>query len=1206
MASLYSVLALLATGIPALAAGDFRDPSLPIDARISDLVSRLTLQEKISLMASTQPAVPRLGIEARNVGSEALHGVAYRNATVFPQATGLAHTWDPDLIRTVGSAIGDEARVYHNDPNVKAGLQFWSPVVDLARDPRWGRTEEVYGEDPYLSAAIGGAFVRGMQGDDPRYYKTVPTLKHFAANSMENNRQSASSNVDPRNLREYYLKPFERITREQQVQSYMVAYNAINDLPCAATNLIRDLARGEWGFNGLIVTDAGDLTGLIDGHHYVSTIAQAAAAIIKAGMDSITDDQAIAAVQAAVNQGLLAEADLDLALRRNFRVRFLMGEFDPPEMVPFNAIPNSTLMSPEHNALARRAGQESVVLLKNDSKRLLPLDPAKLKTVAVIGPRADEVERDWYAGYLPYKVTPLDGIQRRLGSGVQVLFHEGTSKIALKAHGNNRYVNAGAAGNAMLTAISISAGPAETFITEDLGWGCTTLRSAVNGRYVTANNQGQLYASEEDAYGWFNSFCFYFVPGPGGTAINWLNYYLTAGYYNSSPINLTNSATSSQQAFDVVVLENGVERAAALAAQADVAVVVVGNNTTINGKEAVDRPDIILPPPQDDLIRAVYQANPNTVVVLVSSYPNTMNWADQNVPAILYTSHGGQELGNFLADVLFGDYTPAGRLTMTWFQSAADLPPIEDFDIRKGRTYWYFQGEPLYPFGYGLSYTSFDYRNLAVTPGAAGPADAITVSLDVQNTGTRAGDEVVQLYTHARDSKVQRPIRELKRFQRVTLQPGETRSLSFTLPVSETAFWDVRRSRFTVENGTLEIHVGSSSRDIRLRGEVRIDGEVLAPRNAFEVLRAENYDDYSGVLLTRAGDGTQAAGYIHDGDWLAFREVDFGAGASEMEARVSSGGAGGTIEVHLDRVDGPTAGFCAVPATGGWYTWTTITCPNVQASGPHDTFLVFRGSGNGLFNLNWFRFASASADAPTVDEGGAVDAAGYTQPLLRGSWGAVFGRNLASTTRSWILSDFLGAVAPTSLDGTRVQVNGIDAAIFFVMPTQVNFQVPDGVNIGDGVVQVITPVGASRPMRATIEEAQPEFFAQVLGGRNWVTAQHADYSRVCLPELAPGSPPATPAGPRETIILWGSGFGQTWPPIVPGLLLSTPLPVADPGGLKVIIGGVPAAVQYAGMTMAGVYQLNVVVPDLPNGDHLVAATVGGRSTKVEAYLPVRR
>lgn len=1187
------MLVLFAAGLAAFQDEDFRNPSLPIDARVSDLVSRLTLQEKIALMASFQPAVPRLGIGARKVGGEALHGLAYKTATVFPQAMGLGHTWDADLIRAVGSAVGDEVRVYHNRDNVDTGLQMWSPVVDLARDPRWGRTEEVYGEDPTLSAVIGGAYVRGLQGDDPRYYKIVPTLKHFAANSMENNRQSASSNVDPRNLREYYLVPFERITREQQVQSYMVAYNAINFMPCAATNLIRDLARAEWGFHGLIVTDAGDLTSLVWGHLYVGSNAAAAAAIVKAGMDSLTDDQAVPATQAAIALGLLTEADLDLALRRNFRVRFLMGEFDPPEMVPFNSIPDSALLSPEHAALARRAGQESVVLLKN-SKALLPLDATKLTTVAVVGPRANEVERDWYAGYLPYRATPLDGIRQRAGAGVQVLYDEGTSRIALRSRVNNRYVTVGASGSLPLITGSTNAGNSETFIAENLGWGCTTLRSAVNGLYVTWNNSGQLVASSADAYGWFYNFCFDFVPAPGGgTAIQHFDQWAKGRYVGGSSsgngtLTINHTTIGAWESFDKIELENGPERAAALAARADVAVVVLGNNTTINGKEAADRPDIILPPAQDELIQAVYRANPNTVVVLVASYPVTMNWAEQNVPAILYTSHGGQELGNFLADVLFGDYNPAGRLTMTWFKSAADLPPIEDFDIRRGRTYRYFQGAPLYPFGYGLSYTTFDYRNLVITPGAAGPLDTIGVKLDVQNTGTRAGDEVVQLYVRARDSKVQRPLQELKRFQRVALGPGETRTVTFTLPVSETAFWDVRRSKFTVEKGTIDVRVGGSSSDIRLHGEVRIDGEVLPPRNALQVLRAENYDDYSGVLLTRAGDGTQAAGFIENGDWLAFHEVDFGAGVTRMEARVASAGAGGAIEVHLDRVEGAVAGVCAVPVTGDWYGWTTITCPNVQASGVHDIFLVFRGGSGGLFNLNWFRFAPDAAGAPSVDEGGAVDAAGFTQPLVRGSWAAVFGKNLATTTRGWNSADFRGSVLPTSLDGTRVQVNGIDAAISYVTPAQVNFQVPDRANVGEGVVQVIAPAGASRPARVSIDDRQPEFFP---------VAQHLDYSVVS---------PAAPARPGETILLWGSGFGPTWPPAASGLLLAAPAPLADPGGLTVTIGGTSAAVQYIGMTIAGVYQMNVVVPDLPSGDYPVAARVNTRSTRVAAYIPLRR
>jgi beta-glucosidase len=1172
----------------ALQAQDFRNPDLPLDARVADIVSRLTLAEKMSLMSSGQAAVPRLGIAARKVGSEALHGVAYKTATVFPQAQGLGHTWDPDLIRQVGSAVGDEQRVYHNRDNYDLGLQIWSPVVDLARDPRWGRTEEVYGEDPYLTSRIGGAYVRGLQGDDPRYYKTVPTLKHFAANSMENNRGSASSNVDPRNLREYYLAPFENITREQQVMGYMVAYNAINFMPCAATNLIRDLARAEWGFRGMIVTDAGDMQGLMDGHHYVSSLPEAAAAIVKAGMDSITDDQANSAVSAAIAQGLLTESDLDVALRRNFRVRFLMGEFDPPERVPYNAIPDSALLSPEHAALARRVGRESVVLLKN-SQGLLPLDPAKVKTVAVIGPRAGEVERDWYAGYLPYSVTPLDGIRQRGGN---VLFDDGARKITIRLRSNSRYVTS-AGPYSPLAATSSTAGPNETFLAEDFGWGCTTLRSSVTGLYITWNwqVQNQLYAADTAAYGWFYNYCFNFVAAPGGgTGIqhfeNW-----TLGRYVGTSNGSTLTTYRSLQAFDVTEVSSGTDRAAALAAQADVAIVVLGNNTTINGKEAADRPDITLPSAQEALLEAVQHTNPNTVLVVVSSYPYAINWAQQNVPAILYTSHGGQELGNFLGDVLYGDYNPAGRLAMTWYSSASDLPPIEDFDIRNGRTYWYFQGQALYPFGHGLSYTTFDYRNLSVTPAAVGPGDTLTVRVDVQNTGSRAGDEVVQLYVHQRDSKVVRPLQQLKGFQRVSLQPGETRPVTLTLPVSETAFWDVRRSQFTVEKGTLEVRVGSSSADIRVHQDVPISGETLSPRNARQVLRAENYDAYSGVMLTQAGDGAQAATAFHDGDWLAFREVDFGAGVTGMEARVSSISGGNSLEIRLDRVDGPSAGVCNIPATASATasvaTWTSATCANIQGSGVHDVFLVFRG---GQSTLAWFRFVGADAGAPELNDGGVVDAAAFTEPLLRGSWATAFGSHLATSERGWSPT---GTTLPTSLDGTRVQVNGIDAAVSYVKPGQVNFLVPDRVNIGDGVVQVFSPPGASRAVTVQIADAQPEFFND---GR-YVAAQHADYSLVTA---------TSPARPGETIVLWGTGFGQTWPPISTSVLPAVGAPLADPGGLQITVGGRTAAVLYAAMTLAGVYQINLVVPDITGGDQEVRARVPGRASVLTVYLPVKQ
>ncbi len=1190
---------VLLTLSAAVAEEPFRDPALPLDTRVNDLVSRLALDEKISLMSTYQPAIPRLGIAAFKVWNEALHGIAYRTATVFPQATGLAHTWDPELVRAVAAAISDEARVLHRQDPYENGLTFWSPVVDLARDPRWGRAEEAYGEDPYLSGAIGTAFVRGMQGDDPRYFKTVPTLKHFAGNSMETWRYGSSSNIDPRNLREYYLKPFEIIQREANVQSYMVAYNSINNLPCAVTDLIRDVVRGEWVFHGFVVTDYGDLGWLIRGHHYAATEASAAALIVKAGMDNISDDRAIPAVTAAVEQGLLAGTDLDAALRNTFRIRFQLGEFDPPGSVPYDSVPDSVLMSAGHTALARRAGRESVVLLKNDNNTL-PLDASKLRSVAILGPLAATVHTDWYSGVPAYRVTPLDAIGRRLGVGPRVLYNEGSSRITLKARVNGKWVTSGpGSGNALVPA-STTAGLFETFVATDLGWGCTTLRSAVSNLYVAANGGGQLVASDAEAHAWDYKYCFDFVPQPGGAvALKYFNgKYVSADQAGAGPLTATRDQAGAWELFDRIEVSNGIQAAAAAAAQAEIALVFVGNNPSINGKEDHDRPDIVLPPAQEQLIKSVCQANPKTVVVIVSSYPNAVVWAQQNVPAILYSSHGGQEEGNFLADVLFGDYSPAGRLTMTWYRSAADLPPIGDFDIRRGRAYWYFGGEPLYPFGHGLSYTSFEYANLSV-PASARADDILRVSFEVRNTGSRAGEEVAQLYVRALDSKAQRPLSELKRFQRISLAPGEARRVEFTLPVSEMAYWDVRRSRFMVESGVVEIRAGASSRDIRLRGQVAIQGEMPQPRNAFAVQRAENYDDYRGVLLTSAGDGTQCVGFVDQGDWVAYRDVDFGAGVNSMEAWVSSGSSGGPIQIRLDGLDGTLAGVCTVPGTGDWFRWTGITCP-VQAAGVHDLYLRFPGPGYSLLNLNWFRFAApASAGGPTVANGSAVDAAGFTQPLLRGGWAALFGTNLASATRAWAAADFADATMPLALDGTRVQVNGIGAPVAYVSPTQVNFQVPGRVNLGAAVVQVLTPAGSSRPIPATIEDSQPSFFFTEAGGIRWATAQHGDYSYL-------GQAPATPAKPGEVIVLWGSGFGQTWPPAFPGLVLTGPAPLADSGGVSVTIGGRPAPIQYAGMTVAGVYQLNVVVPDLPDGDHPVAAEVNGRATRSAVYIPVRR
>jgi uncharacterized protein (TIGR03437 family) len=393
--------------------------------------------------------------------------------------------------------------------------------------------------------------------------------------------------------------------------------------------------------------------------------------------------------------------------------------------------------------------------------------------------------------------------------------------------------------------------------------------------------------------------------------------------------------------------------------------------------------------------------------------------------------------------------------------------------------------------------------------------------------------------------------------------------------------------------------VGASSGDIRLTAQVQVDGDPLPPRNGQGVLRAENYDEYSNVLLAQSGDGAQVARTQADGAWLAFREVDFGSGISQMTARAAVPGQAGSIEAHLDSLGGTLAGSCAVASTGSATTWATINCASFQASGVHDLYLVARTAAGGQINLDWFQFGGASAALPVIDNGGVVDTASLGQPLLRGSWGTISGRNLASSTRFWAANDFQGSAMPAVLDGTRVLINGVPAPVYYVSPTLVEFQAPVAIGVGAGVAQVVTAAGASAPMPVAIDEIRPAIFAENASGRNWALAQHADFLRI-------GPAPNTSARPGEIIVLWGSGFGQTYPPMAPGVLLGAPAPLADAAGVVVTIGGQPAVVNYAGMSMAGVYQLNVTVPDLPDGDHAVAAIASGRSTAASVLLPVRR
>jgi beta-glucosidase len=702
----------------------FQNPSVPIEARVNNILSLMTLEEQIAAL-STDPSVPRLGI----VGSghlEGLHGVALGGpggweghglrplpTTQFPQAVGLGETWDPELLRKAAALEGYEARyVFNTDTQTtvnrrgekhrRAGIVMRAPNADLARDPRWGRSEESYGEDPYLTGTMATAFVKGLQGDDPKYWLSASLMKHFLANSNEDGRDGSSSNFDERLLREYYSVPFRMGVTEGGSRAYMASYNAWNGVPMTVQPILKQITMREWGMDGIICTDAGALTNMVTQHKYYANIDEASAGAIHSGINQFLDRYQDG-VHAAIDKKLVNLAEIEDNLRGVYRVMIRLGLLDPPDMVPYNKIKGDTAVwdNADRKALARKVTQESIVLLKNENETL-PLDRSKLKSVAVIGPYADIVALDWYSGTPGYAVSALDGIKAKLGSGVQVSFaHDNTDDAAVK-----------------------------------------------------------------------------------------------------------------------------------IAKAADVAIVIVGNHPTCNagwakcplpsdGKEAIDRKSITLE--QEDIVKAVYAANSHTVVVLISSFPFAIQWTQDHVPAILHMAHNSQEEGNALADTLFGDANPGGRLVTTWPASLDQLPPMMDYDIRNGRTYMYFKSKPLYPFGYGLSYSAFEYSNLKTSATKIARNGSVLVSVDVRNASKRAGDEVVQMYVSHIGSKVDRPTEELKGFKRITLAPGKKTTVLIRLNASDLAYWSVAKGAWEVESDQITVQIGSSSAAIKLKSTVTVE-----------------------------------------------------------------------------------------------------------------------------------------------------------------------------------------------------------------------------------------------------------------------------------------------------------------------------------------------------------------------------------------------
>ncbi len=805
----------------------FQDPSLSFETRVNDLVSRMTLEEKIGQMMNTAPAIERLGIPQYNWWNECLHGVARAGlATVFPQAIGLGATWDEDLIFRLSTAISDEARAKHHEfvrngkRFIYQGLTFWSPNINIFRDPRWGRGQETYGEDPYLTGRLGIQFVKGLQGDDPKYFKTIATLKHYAVHSgPEPERHVFDAVTDERDFRETYIPQFEMGIKEGKAYSVMCAYNSYNGEACCGSNrLLNTILRNEWGFDGYIVSDCGAITDIYQYHQVVATPEEAASLAVKSGCD-LECATVYQSLKEAVEKKLITEQELDVAVKRLFLARFRLGMFDPPEMVKYTEIPYSVVDSKENRDLALESARKSIVLLKN-ANNTLPLKK-NLKNIAVIGPNAD----DWYMllgnynGLPADPVTPLRGIREKLPN-TNVMYAQGcqvaekmpdfvTIPIGALFHDTNKqglfveyYDNRDFEGKVLFTGIDNildanwkNKAPREDMDDDNFGVRWTgELKPDSTGTYqlgVITTCKVNMYLNDSlivnTAYHFRDEYSDPRLSKSRQVVLNAGKKYrirIEAGEsYNEAQVQLVWAKPERNRRNELKA------EALQVAGKSDIIIMFMGISARLEGEEmnieiegfrGGDRTRIDLPDVQQELIREIYALGKPVILVLLNGSALAINWENEHIPAILEAWYPGQAAGQAIADVLFGDYNPAGRLPVTFYKSTEDLPPFEEYRMT-GQTYRYFRGTPLYPFGFGLSYTTFQYSALKVAKSFQS-GDSLQVSVTVQNSGKMAGDEVVQLYVSNLNAAVPVPVRSLKGFKRIHLLPGEEKTIFFSLP----------------------------------------------------------------------------------------------------------------------------------------------------------------------------------------------------------------------------------------------------------------------------------------------------------------------------------------------------------------------------------------------------------------------------------------
>ncbi|MBN2426581.1 MAG: glycoside hydrolase family 3 C-terminal domain-containing protein [Calditrichaceae bacterium] len=826
----------------------YLDVNLSLEERVNDLVSRMTLEEKINQMIDQAEAIPRLNIPEYNWWNECLHGVARAGtATVFPQAIGLAATWNTNLMFEIADVISTEARAKHheymrkNDRSRYKGLTFWSPNINIFRDPRWGRGQETYGEDPYLTARMGVAFVKGLQGDDPKYFKVIATPKHYAVHSgPEPERHIFDAITGNHDLYDTYLPAFEACVKEAGAYSIMCAYNRyMGEACCGSAALLHHILREDWGFDGYIVSDCGAIYDIYENHKIVETAAQAAALAVKSGTDLNCGKIYKSALAEAIEKGLISEDEINTAVKRLFTARFKLGLFDPDSLVKYTKIPIEVNDSEKHRALSVKAARESMVLLKNENN-ILPLKK-NLKRIAVIGPTADSYPMllGNYNGTPSRYVTPLQGIINKVGGHTEIVYEHGCNLV--EEGPVKTYLS-----SEILSIDNDQGLKAEFFKNRDLSGEpfYHKIDPINNSNWIYGTRVPNLWMMQDYSIRWSGMFkapetgLFNFtVKGDGGYRF-YLNDQLLVDDWQSKELSSADGHMRLEKNKEYpIVIEycrgtgrpefsiqwelseiDNFKKALEIAEKSDAIIFIGGITAQLEGEEMPvdyegfrggDRTNIDLPKVQQNLIKLLHGTGKPVILVLSGGSALAVNWEKQHIPAIVYMWYPGQEGGTALADILFGDYNPAGRLPVTFYKSVEQLPPFEDYNM-KGRTYRYFDKEPLFPFGYGLSYTKFLYSNL-ICPDSVTTGDSITVSVEVTNTGKFSGDEVIQLYLKDIESSMPVPICALKGFTRIHLDAGEKRTARFVLTPKQMAVIqtdDDKNARYIIEPGIIEIALG--------------------------------------------------------------------------------------------------------------------------------------------------------------------------------------------------------------------------------------------------------------------------------------------------------------------------------------------------------------------------------------------------------------